>query len=96
MGDNNAYHRIALVPEYVVIPGSYVKIYFFADTKQPVSGSVTTRDLRLALLYLFSYTNYSIEVRAYTIKGDGLAAGPVFCQTHEDGKKREIERCPIF
>ncbi|KAK3932604.1 Down syndrome cell adhesion molecule-like protein Dscam2 [Frankliniella fusca] len=47
-------------------------------------SSLTTRDLRLALLHLESYRNYSVEVRAYTGKGDGAPAGPVFCRTHED------------
>lgn len=49
-------------------------------------GALTTRDLRLALLHLESYRNYSVEVRAYTGKGDGAPAGPVFCRTHEDGE----------
>ncbi|XP_052129225.1 cell adhesion molecule Dscam2-like [Frankliniella occidentalis] len=47
-------------------------------------SSLTTRDLRLALLHLESYRNYSVEVRAFTGKGDGAPAGPVFCRTHED------------
>lgn len=77
------------------------------DEADGEENSLTTRDLRLALLHLESYRNYSVEVRAYTGKGDGAPAGPVFCRTHEDGESarghpavghpghrpRDLERC---
>ncbi|GLG93666.1 Tyrosine-protein phosphatase Lar [Gryllus bimaculatus] len=53
----------------------------------------TTQDLKLELHDLAHFCNYSIEVRAYTRKGDGVASRPIFCRTQEDvpGEPEEIK-----
>lgn len=45
---------------------------------------VTTTDTYLHTLR--KYTNYSIQVLAFTNAGDGKRSLPVFCMTEEDGK----------
>lgn len=46
---------------------------------------VTTTDTYLHTLH--KYTNYSIQVLAFTNAGDGKRSPPVFCMTEEDGNK---------
>ncbi|XP_049855344.1 Down syndrome cell adhesion molecule-like protein Dscam2 [Schistocerca gregaria] len=43
-----------------------------------------TSENKIELLDLIPFCNYSIEVKAYTRKGDGAASNPVFCRTQED------------
>ncbi|XP_049947468.1 Down syndrome cell adhesion molecule-like protein Dscam2 [Schistocerca serialis cubense] len=43
-----------------------------------------TQDQKFTLRNLESFCNYSIEVRAYTAKGDGVSSQPIFCRTQED------------
>ncbi|XP_049947509.1 Down syndrome cell adhesion molecule-like protein 1 homolog [Schistocerca serialis cubense] len=43
-----------------------------------------TQEERLELSELQSFRNYSLEVRAFTRKGDGVPSQPVFCTTLED------------
>ncbi|XP_049855065.1 Down syndrome cell adhesion molecule-like protein 1 [Schistocerca gregaria] len=43
-----------------------------------------TQEERLELRDLQSFRNYSLEVRAFTRKGDGVPSQPVFCTTLED------------
>lgn len=45
---------------------------------------VTTTDTYLHTLH--KYTNYSIQVLAFTNAGDGKRSPPVFCMTEEDGE----------
>lgn len=35
---------------------------------------------------LHKYTNYSVQVLAFTNAGDGKRSPPVYCMTEEDGK----------
>lgn len=37
---------------------------------------------------LKKYTNYSMEVLAYTSGGDGVRTTPIHCQTEQDGNSR--------
>lgn len=45
-----------------------------------------TSELTFVLTGLKKYTNYSIQVLAYTRMGDGVPSPALFCQTEEDGK----------
>lgn len=40
---------------------------------------------------LDKYTNYSIQVLAYTNAGDGVPSSPLHCLTNEDGEHRKEE-----
>ena len=45
---------------------------------------VTSLNLNAALYGLETYTNYSIEVLAFTRSGEGVRSNPVFVKTHPD------------
>lgn len=44
-----------------------------------------TTDLTIVLSGLRKFTNYSIQVLAFTRMGDGVFSTPLYCQTEEDG-----------
>lgn len=45
-----------------------------------------TSALTTVITGLKKFTNYSLQVLAFTKIGDGVLASPVYCQTEEDGK----------
>ena len=45
-----------------------------------------TTALTIVLSNLRKYTNYSMQVLAFTRMGDGVLSNPSFCKTEEDGK----------
>lgn len=45
-----------------------------------------TTALTTVITGLRKYTNYSIQVLAFTRMGDGVFSVPAFCYTEEDGK----------
>lgn len=45
-----------------------------------------TTALTTVLTALKKFSNYSIQVLAYTRMGDGAISHPIFCHTEEDGK----------
>lgn len=47
-----------------------------------------TTALTTVLSGLKRYSNYSIQVLAYTRMGDGVMSNPTFCRTEEDGKSK--------
>ncbi|XP_046988370.1 Down syndrome cell adhesion molecule-like protein 1 homolog [Schistocerca americana] len=53
----------------------------------------TTIENKLELLDLVPFCNYSIEVKAFTRKGDGVPSRPIFCRTQEDvpGEPEDIK-----
>ncbi|XP_047103842.1 Down syndrome cell adhesion molecule-like protein 1 homolog [Schistocerca piceifrons] len=53
------------------------------DEMSPPTEEVT-QDEKFMMRNLESFCNYSIEVRAYTTKGDGVSSQLVFCRTQED------------
>lgn len=52
------------------------------ETRKTTAQTIVLTNLR-------KYTNYSIQVLAYTRMGDGLLSLPSFCQTEVDGKFQE-------
>lgn len=50
-----------------------------------------TTALTTVLSGLKRYSNYSIQVLAYTRMGDGVMSNPTFCRTEEDGMKIWID-----
>ena len=50
--------------------------------------NVTTTQPSLELDGLEKYTNYSIQVLAFTRAGDGVRSEQIFTRTKEDGEKR--------
>ena len=51
--------------------------------------NVTTTQPSLELDGLEKYTNYSIQVLAFTRAGDGVRSEQIFTRTKEDGEKRD-------
>ena len=47
---------------------------------------VTSSRLEVILYNLERYTNYSIQVLAYTRKGEGVRSEPIFITTQQDGQ----------
>lgn len=45
-----------------------------------------TTALTTVLTSLKKFSNYSIQVLAYTRMGDGIMSQPIFCHTEEDGE----------
>lgn len=44
-----------------------------------------TTALTIVISGLRKFTNYSLQVLAFTRMGDGVFTNPTFCQTDEDG-----------
>ncbi|XP_022240839.1 Down syndrome cell adhesion molecule-like protein Dscam2 [Limulus polyphemus] len=59
------------------------------------SHKVEIEDLFINLVGLEMFTNYSIQVAAYTRIGNGVFSGPVYCRTHE-GVPGEPENIKVF
>lgn len=53
---------------------------------------MTTIQPSLELDGLEKYTNYSIQVLAFTSAGDGVRSEQIYVRTKEDGKKSDISR----
>ena len=47
-----------------------------------------TTALTIVLTSLKRFSNYSIQVLAFTRIGDGVISQPIFCHTEEDGKMK--------
>ena len=47
---------------------------------------VTSSRLEVILYNLERYTNYSIQVLAYTRKGEGVRSDPIYITTQQDGQ----------
>ncbi|KAJ9581127.1 hypothetical protein L9F63_023697, partial [Diploptera punctata] len=60
----------------------YKAITDWGDPTPPLEK--TGQDVKVELFNLEKFCNYSIEVRAYTRKGDGVASRPIICRTQED------------
>ena len=50
------------------------------------SHTKTINSTKITLTNLEKYTNYTIEVLAFTRRGDGIKSSPIFCKTLEDSK----------
>lgn len=48
------------------------------DTRKTTESTIVLTGLR-------KYTNYSVQVLAYTRIGDGIFSMPIYCKTEEDG-----------
>lgn len=60
-----------------------------ADDNTNDNDDIDTRKttaLTTVLTTLRKFSNYSIQVLAYTRMGDGVMSQPIFCHTEEDGK----------
>lgn len=53
------------------------------DTKITSSSETILHGLK-------KYTNYSMQVLAFTSGGDGVKSAPIHCQTEQDGKNEKI------
>ncbi|XP_049852755.1 Down syndrome cell adhesion molecule-like protein 1 homolog [Schistocerca gregaria] len=68
-----------------VLQGYRVLYRALSDWDEPPAPSErVTEEENVELADLQSFCNYSVEVRAFTRKGDGTGSRPVFCRTLED------------
>ncbi|XP_049771836.1 Down syndrome cell adhesion molecule-like protein Dscam2 [Schistocerca cancellata] len=68
-----------------VLQGYRVLYRALSDWDEPPAPSErVTGEENMELTDLQSFCNYSVEVRAFTSKGDGAGSRPVFCRTLED------------
>lgn len=72
-----------------LLQGYKVNFEFMSDqiiaTNDDIDSRKTT-DLTIVLSGLKKFTNYSVQVLAFTRIGDGVVSKPLYCQTEEDGK----------
>lgn len=61
-------------------------VHFFCSLELGEIKNVTTTQPSLELDGLEKYTNYSIQVLAFTRAGDGVRSEQIFTRTKEDGK----------
>lgn len=62
------------------------RIIFNETSDEVFSESVEFPRMNVTLGFLRPYTFYSIQVLAYTIKGDGPKSPPIIIRTEEEGK----------
>jgi Down syndrome cell adhesion protein 1 len=58
------------------------------DIEEPDAKKTTA--LTTVLTSLRKFTNYSVQVLAYTRMGDGVLSPPKYCHTEEDGESSNI------
>lgn len=72
-----------------LLQGYKLNFEYVSETLADFSDEIETRKttaLTIVLTGLKKYTNYSIQVLAYTRMGDGVASKNIYCNTEEDGK----------
>lgn len=77
--DENLHRKFIVCVVYV---NFFFSIAFGPEDVDPKK----TQSLTLVLNKLRKYTNYTIQVLAYTMIGDGVLSRPTYCRTEEDGK----------
>lgn len=73
-----------------LLQGYKVNFEFMADQIGSMNDDIDSRkttDLTIVLSGLKKFTNYSIQVLAFTRVGDGVVSKALYCQTEEDGKR---------
>lgn len=82
LGSVSIYHLLYIYFYFSVYDGIYLKFKFIdestKDTKITVSSETILHGLK-------KFTNYSMEVLAFTAGGDGVRAPRIYCQTEQDG-----------
>ena len=58
----------------------------FAYEDETDAMSIVTNKLSMTLSGLRKYTNYSVQVMAFTRMGEGAASPPLYVMTHEDSE----------
>lgn len=71
-----------------LLQGYKVIFEYISDTLVTENDEIDSRkttELTIVLTGLRKYTNYSVQVQAFTRIGDGVFSSPIYCQTEEDG-----------
>lgn len=71
-----------------LLQGYKVNFEYTSDQIGAMNDDIDSRkttDLTIVLSGLKKFTNYSIQVLAFTRVGDGVVSKPLYCQTEEDG-----------
>lgn len=64
------------------------------DVSNKPETKITTA-LSVVVHGLDKFTNYSVQVLAFTNAGDGVASSPLHCLTNEDGKYLSCLHCVL-
>ena len=70
-----------------------IKIYLFNFANfldESDANFMTSAKLEAILMSLERYTNYSIQVLAYTRKGEGVRSEPIYVRTQQDSESLVI------
>lgn len=65
---------------------TYANFFLLLPTDNDDMDTRKTTALTTVLTSLKKFSNYSIQVLAYTRMGDGVMSQPIFCHTEEDGE----------
>ncbi|KAJ8316349.1 hypothetical protein KUTeg_006363 [Tegillarca granosa] len=67
------------------------------DEDESDADTVTTNELGWTLTGLAKFTNYSLQVLAYTRKGEGVRSSPIYVRTMQDKPERpaDIKALPV-
>jgi len=65
----------------------FIYIFFFIYLDESTKDTKITVSSETILHGLKKFTNYSMEVLAFTAGGDGVRAPRIYCQTEQDGKE---------
>lgn len=78
--DENLHRMSSFIPRW------FFKLFFGFSAFGPEDVEPKkTQSLTLVINKLRKYTNYTIQVLAFTIVGDGVLSRPTYCRTEEDG-----------
>lgn len=61
----------------------YILLVIFSDESD--ANTLITSNLEAIVTGLSKYTNYSLQVLAYTRKGEGVRSPAIYVQTQQDG-----------
>lgn len=69
-------------------------IHLFSDESD--ASFIKSDGLEVTLTQLQKFTNYSLEVLAYTRKGEGVRSNPIYIRTLEDGIIKSLKSFEII
>lgn len=71
-----------------LLQGYKINFEYISDTAATSNDEIDSKkstELTIVLTGLRKFTNYSVQVLAFTRIGDGILSSPIYCKTEEDG-----------
>lgn len=79
-----------------LLQGYKINFEYISDTVATSNDEIDSRkstELTIVLTGLRKFTNYSVQVLAFTRIGDGILSSPIYCKTEEDGMSIRTLKC---